>query len=714
MNPGSPTVDLVFVWHHHQPDYRHPRDGRSLLPWVRLHATKDYLDMALHLERHPRVHATFNFAPSLLDQLDDALAGGHDALFDLLARPPAVLSPGERHELQVRARMASPWAKARWAPYAALIEKLRPPAVASDPELVRLCCYFLLAWLDPLLLDEPEAAALETAVLAGQAGQREREALLALHARLLAIVVPAYTALAGRGQIEITCSPAFHPILPLLVDVRSARRSRPDQPSPVEPFSAPEDAAWHIEHGLARAAQAFGTRPVGMWPSEGSVSPEVAEILAGAGVRWIATDEMVLWRSLNRPTPRREELYQPWRFATPAGEIALFFRDHELSDRIGFVYSTWKPDEAVADFLRHLRRIGEAHRAANLPGAAMVAVILDGENCWEHYAEDGRPFLEALYGGLEAASDIRTRTPSEVLAAVQGEGRELAALPGLHTGSWIDADFHIWAGHPEKNRAWDLLARTRAALVGAGCTRESHPAAWAALAAAEGSDWFWWFGEDHYTADKALFDSLFRAHLQAVHERAGLPAPGWVSLPVAGKVRSGDEHHEPSGMIHPLIDGRLSRYYEWDGAGLWRFGTGGSTMHRVTAPIARALYYGFDARSLYLRLDFAADVLPGEGAALVVEVVAPVPLQLRLAGLGPGEREFTRVDGVPGPCGRAALDDVLEAELPFAALGVQAHEPLELMLHVERGGERLESLPPGQVLKLVVPGPDWEARHWSA
>ncbi|MFN8588245.1 MAG: glycoside hydrolase family 57 protein [Candidatus Eisenbacteria bacterium] len=711
MSSVSPGVDLVFVWHHHQPDYRRPADGKALLPWVRLHATKDYLDMALHLERHPGVKATFNFAPSLLDQLEHARTGGADALFELLAKPPAALSAEERAELQARSRMAPRWARERWPQYQQLCEKLRAPAVAGDAELLRLNVFLLLAWLDPLLMDEPVAAAAERAALAGTAGLDEREALLRLHAEILDRVMPAYLALAARGQIELTCSPAYHPILPLLVDVKTARRARPDQPSPTEDFAAPEDAAWHIARGLELAEAAFGARPVGMWPSEGSVSPEAAELLAAAGVRWVATDEMVLWRSLGEGQLSRAKLYQPWVHPTSHGDLALFFRDHELSDRIGFVYSTWGAAEAAADFVQRLRKIGEAHDSSGLAGRPVVSVILDGENCWEHYADDGMPFLTALYEALEAAPDIRTVTPSEVLAAQVRP----PALPMLHSGSWIDADFHIWAGHAEKNRAWDLLARTRAALVASGATRDSHPQAWLSLAAAEGSDWFWWFGEDHYTADKALFDSLFRAHLQGVHEKAGLPVPGWLALPVSGRAKSsGDLHTPPTALVHATVDGRLTRYYEWHGAGLWKFGTGGGSMHRVTAPVASAMHYGFDEECFYLRLDFAEDRLPGEDASLVLEVLAPVTMRLRVDGLAAGAAAFGREDGEPLPGAIAALDDVLEIGLPLSAFRGAPGQVLELMLHVERGKQRLESLPSGEPLRIVLPGPEWDAAHWSA
>lgn len=703
-------VDLVFLWHHHQPDYRRPRDGRAMLPWVRLHATKDYLDMALHLERHPRVKAAFNFAPSLVEQIEHARDGGRDALFDLLAQSPTALEADERAELQARARSAPPWALARWPQYEALCRRLRPPAAASDSELLRLSVYFLLAWLDPLLLPEPAAAAAEAALREGRAGLAERDALLALHADVLGRVLPAYRRLAGSGQIEISCSPAFHPILPLLVDVRAARRSRPDLPVPALEFTAPEDARWQIERGLERTERAFGARPAGMWPSEGGVSPEAAALLAGAGVRWIATDELVLWKSIGAPGARRETLYRPWVYASAGGDLAIFFRDHDLSDRIGFVYSTWKPAEAVADFLRHLRRIGEACRAAGRTERPVVSVILDGENCWEHYADDGRGFLEQLYAALEAATDIRTRTPSEVLA----DGPEPGRLEFLHSGSWIDADFHIWAGHPEKNRAWELLARTRGALVTAGCTRASHPGAWDSLGAAEGSDWFWWFGEDHYTPDKALFDSLFRSHLQAVHEKAGLPVPNWASVPIVSRPAGGLVHEEPTGLVRPVIDGRLTRYYEWHGAGSWEFGTGGSSMHRVTAPIASGLRYGFDAARLYLRVDFAADRAPEGDVTVDIEMLAPVARTLRAGFLAAGRWAIEREDeGRVEAAGEAALEEVLEMAVPFSALGAEPGQTLELFLHFGRGAERLETLPPGRPLRVAVPGAEWEVANWS-
>jgi alpha-amylase/alpha-mannosidase (GH57 family) len=718
-------VDLVFLWHHHQPDYRSPGSGAALLPWVRLHATKDYLDMARRLEPHPGLKATFNFVPVLLDQLDDAMAGGADELFGWIARPVASLSATQCLEVVRRCVMAPRHALERWPAYAALVrraEHARPPsngAPLGEREIAALECWFLLAWLDPTLHAEPEAA--RALAAGGELGEAERDGLLALHTRLLAQVLPAYRALAARGQIELSASAYHHPILPLLVTSEAAHRARPDLRLPSEPFAAPEDAARAIERALERHARAFGARPSGMWPPEGSVSPEVVEIAARAGVRWLATDEEVLWRSLPPELRRRESLYRPWRFETAAGSVALLFRDRELSDRIGFVYQRWSAEEAAADLIARLRRIALIGGA--LGRRPVVAIILDGENCWEGYAEDGGPFLEALYRALEAAPDIRTRTPSEVVA----EAEPLPALPALHSGSWIDADFHIWIGHAEKNRAWDLLARTRRALVTAGSTPERDPGAWESLFAAEGSDWFWWFGDDHFTHDRPLFDRLFREHLAAVYLRMGWPAPVWVKVPVAPQRLAPDATLAPIGLIHPRIDGERTQFYEWHAAGRFRLGAGGGAMHHESGRV-RELYYGFDRDHFYLRLDFAPEKRPGADADLAVELLAPRAVRLRVRGLGPGAHAVVPAAAPGGGAGdagssgdgeelagaRCVVGRILELCVSFASLGLVPGDAVELVAYVIEGAQPIETLPDNDLVRFQVPDDRFAASMWSA
>lgn len=709
MSAGPARVDLLVLWHHHQPDYRDPARGRSRLPWVRLHATKDYLDMALHLERHPSVRATFNFVPSLLDQLDDAASGGRDELFDLLSRAPGPFTPEECGQLAYRCAMVPPHALERWPSLRATIDAARRAVArngggpANDRLWLRLATGFLLAWLDPMVLAEPEAQA---AVAAGERVEpRHRDDLVALHARLTGHVIPAYRRLADHGQIELSATPYFHPILPLLVDLRSARRAQPSLPLPAETLTAPEDAREQIERARLRHAAAFGAPPAGMWPSEGSVSPEVAEIAAACGVRWLASDEGVLWRSLPESARRRSALYRPWKLATPAGEIALFFRDHELSDRIGFVYQRWDAEDAARDLVQRVVRIGEEHGGET---PALVSIMLDGENCWEGYPEDGGPFLEALYRRIESTPAIRTVTPSQVL----DEPRASGTLATLHSGSWIDADFHIWIGHPEKNRAWDLLARTRHALTAGGFTRTKDPMAWESLARAEGSDWFWWYGDDHHTPDKPLFDELFRGHLKGAYVAAGLPVPAALDFPIARMAREPETHLRPLGLVRAVIDGRRTHFYEWHAAGRVSPGAG-SAMHRKSG-VARDLYYGFDGSRLVLRLDPAGSGFPS-GTRLRLDLGGRASQRIEAGPLDRGVLDPLRTSAPPGPLAGAecAVGEVLELAIPLGTIGLATGEEFELAVQLLGPDGPIETLPGDGLLRLVVPGPDYEATMWS-
>ncbi|MBI1797928.1 MAG: glycoside hydrolase [Candidatus Eisenbacteria bacterium] len=714
MSEPLAPVDLVLLWHHHQPDYRDPADGRSVLPWTRLHATKDYLDMAWHVARHPGLRVTFNLVPSLIDQLEAVAAGAPDRLFDLIARPVASLAADERATIARRCAQAPPHAFDRWPSYRRLRDRAAKGA-PTDAELRALEVWFLLAWIDPVWLNRPEGVVALAAVRAAGDGDPawtddHRDGLLALHRRLVAEVLPAYRALAESGRVEIATSPYDHPILPLLVDNAIARRARPDLALPAQRFAAPEDAQWQVTLALDRHASAFGRRPAGMWPSEGSVSPEVVAIAAACGVRWIASDEGVLWASLPEAERRRAALYRPWRAGAEGAEATIFFRDHELSDRIGFVYARWDPRDAAADFVARVRAIGREHAGAHPP---VVTVILDGENCWEQYADDGGPFLTALYDALAAAPDIRTRTPSQVLDEQPALGR----LEDLHSGSWIDADFHIWIGHPEKNRAWDLLARTRRALLESGATHERAPDAWAALRRAEGSDWFWWLGDDHPSDDRAVFDRLFRDLLRAAHARAGLEPPVALDLAIARGDAAGPAHQTPIGLIHPRLDGRSSGFYEWYAAGRYAFAAGGGAMHREAGAL-RSLHYGFDLERLCLRLDFVADAPPGASVDLSLEIAEPRAARIVVRGLVAGERAVTWAEGarageaVTGAACRIA--DVLEIAVPFATLGLASREVVRMLVRIAREGRIVEIYPGDDGLAFTVPGADFDATMWSA
>jgi hypothetical protein len=346
----------------------------------------------------------------------------------------------------------------------------------------------------------------------------------------------------------------------------------------------------------------------------------------------------------------------------------------------------------------------------------VVSVILDGENCWEGYRDDGRPFLETLYALLADSPDIRTRTFSEVAA----EWPDAPRLERLHSGSWVAADFR-WPGLPqvvEKNRAWDLLARTRRALVAAGRMPESHPEAWEALYAAEGSDWYWWFGEDHFTPDKDVFDTLFRGHLKGALLKAGLPVPGELMLPLHRPLVRSVARTSPIGFLRPRIDGIVTHFYEWELAGHYRLLDAGGAMHRAGGTV-KDLYYGFDAERFYLRMDFLDGAEDRLHLDLALDFLAPRPLRLLVHGLGSGPRPVA----VASPEGDAERElggaecqvgAVLELGVPFAELGLAAGEAVELLALTLKDGRPVESFPSHELLRFTVPTPDFEDTMWSA
>jgi hypothetical protein len=384
----------------------------------------------------------------------------------------------------------------------------------------------------------------------------------------------------------------------------------------------------------------------------------------------------------------------------------MFFRDHELSDRIGFVYQRWEAEKAAEDFIARLRDIGSRHAGERPP---VVSVILDGENCWEGYRDDGGPFLSALYGALAGARDIRTRTPADVLA----DPAPVPRLARLHSGSWIDADFHIWIGHPDKNRAWDLVAGARRALVDAQATPERFPAAWQALYRAEGSDWFWWFGDDHHTSDLSVFDRLFRDLVGAAYTEVGLAAPAALGMPVTRGARPSGT--APIGFIHPTVDGRATTFYEWHAAGRVVLGVGTAT-HRMPT-LGRELFYGFDAERFYLRLDFARRSMPGADVDLGIEIVEPRPLRLRVRGLVGGDRPVVRLTGdaaeeaVAGAACR--IGELIELGVPFASLGLVPRESVALLVQALRDGRPFESYPADEGITFTVPDENFEASMWT-
>jgi len=721
-----PKIRLAFLWHMHQPLYREPETGEYLMPWVRLHATRAYNDMAAMLERHEQVRCTVNFTPVLLEQLEEYAAGSaRDRFLDLSSRPPADLTPDERQSILASFFMVD-WERSvrTMVRYWDLLQKrgrdIRRVDLAklaqqfTDAEIGDLQTLFNLAWFGFAALEEDQG--LRELLQKGRGyGPADVEYVLAAQRRVLAAVAPRWRKLSERGQVELSSTPYHHPILPLVCDTDSAARALPGTPLPPR-FSWPDDARWHVREARDSHARRFGRPPAGMWPAEGSVSPEALEVLASEGITWAASDEGVLLRSLPPGSSRVRSLYRPWRASAGAGgEIAMLFRDRALSDLIGFTYARIPADDAVADFTTHLGRIRSSWRGEGQPGAPTAGIFLDGENPWEHYPASGGDFLEKLYRALEANPEIETVTLSEAVAGATGP-----AISRIHTGSWIEASFRIWIGHTEDRLAWTALGRARDALEAArragNVPPESLERARAHLHAAEGSDWYWWYGEDFTTELAAEFDSLFRGHVVKACQLLGALPPFEALQPIKRvgipSTLETKPLREPTALVTPKLDGHDPTYFEWQGAGLCRPGQHRGSMYGG-AQAFHVLYYGFDLENLYVRLD------PAESPQRSAEVAS----RLRVTVMASDRQQYVEFDLVAdgqvrpgrlreGTAGRGVLLRIFEAGVPFADLGAGTGQELALSLHVMRGDVELERLPRYGFLTIKVPDRDFERVHW--
>lgn len=574
----GPKLYLSLMWHQHQPIYKdtsHPEPGGSYRqPWVRLHAIRDYYSMAALVAAHPGVHLTLNLTPALLWQLEDYLEhGATDLAQELTLKPVEALSPEEQE------RVLAGFFDADWhhqiyphPRYRELFTQRSEGKPFNAQDLRDLQMWFNLSWFG-LEFREGQVELVTGEVASAQRfvnkergfSQEDLEAMLAEQYKIMRAVVPLHKKLQEQGQVEVSTTPFYHPILPLLVDTDQAAIDRPGASLPRR-FAYPQDAEAQVRRAVEYYTHQFGRPPKGMWPAEGAVAQFVLRYFARQGIRWLATDQGVLMRSgrWGYDTRDPEVLCQPYR-AEEGGEVlSLFFRDAALSDNIGFRYQGCKDFGPVAKaFVEEIKE--RFTRCLTSEEDRVLPVILDGENAWGAYCEDARPFLQVLYGLLEQDPGIETVTFAEYLEGNPARGiaphplETQAKVYDLFTGSWIDengstpgVDLGTWIGEEEENRAWELLLEARETLERAGATPESALAAFEAMYMAEGSDWFWWFGDDQDSGNDAEFDELFRTHLKNVYRGAGLNPPAvleghivpqtvvWTFARPVGRVQPGD------------------------------------------------------------------------------------------------------------------------------------------------------------------------------
>jgi len=550
------TVDLVFLWHMHQPDYRDYASGEFVLPWTYLHAIKDYTDMAYHLERHPKVRAVVNFVPILLDQLDDytdqfTTGQLRDPLLRLLIHENSANLSAQQRQLAFDACFRSNHTK-MIAPYPAykrlwelfhLLQAESESALSylSEQYVADLLTWYHLAWCGESV--RREHALVASLMSKGQDFSfADRKQLFDLIGELVGGIIPRYRKLAESGQIEISATPHYHPLAPLLIDFATTREAMPDAPLPISQHypKGKQRVAAQIVSAKKSHRALLGSEPQGMWPAEGAISTETLKVFASEGCRWVASGEGVLVNSLHnleQPVPDSSQyLYRPYQLKNGAAGLHCFFRDDRLSDLIGFEYSRWRGNDAAGHFVAKIEAIAQHAPAEETP---VVSVILDGENAWEYYPYNGFYFLDELYAELEANTRIHTSTYSDYLTSSMtnpGSAKK-RDLPSIVAGSWVYGNFATWIGSKDKNHAWDLLCVAKQSfdmVTSSGRLNQAEQdAAEKQLCSCESSDWFWWFGDYNPSHSVASFDQLFRHNLTELYNLLKLPAPQNLSEPIS-------------------------------------------------------------------------------------------------------------------------------------------------------------------------------------
>ncbi len=694
---------LNIIWHMHQPCYVDFRDMSVLFPWVWTHVIHDYYEMPFILRGYPNIRVTFNLVPSLLKQIElYKNAEVKDFFWSFIRKFPAVDEKERSTFVRLcfsidEDRMIKPYTR-----FYSIKQKYDNGMRLSDEDVFDAGIWFVIAWMPSRVKKGDERVA---EMIARGKGFTPEDAsyLEGVVMDMLSNVVELYRELERVSQIEVSTTPFYHPILPLIIDSDVASKCMPDVSLPYPAFSYRKDAATHVESAIDYYRSVFGKLPVGMWPAEGGVSEEAINLLGERGIRWIATDEEILRRTLPNGEFTRDDIYKPYRF----GDVIIFFRDRVLSDLIGFTYSRWdSPEDAARDFVGRLNELDRTLCRDD----AVVTVVLDGENPWEYYPDGGARFLNALYTGLSSSNNIFTILPSEYMA----EHECTNVLNSIYPGSWVDGNFSTWIGEDEKNRAWRLLGSTRQFVEES--LKPVPQEAWRSVYIAEGSDWFWWFGGTHFTLWHREFDELFRSNLISVYESMKHEPPPELFLPV--KISVPEFMKKPVSFIYPDINGRVDSYIEWLGAGEFNVRNELTSM-AFGYKFVTTVFLGFNKDRLFVMLK---GVLPyGDiQEEVLIKVYFMIGersylLPFSLKGSMNGYLLYACNDSCDDAVGNAdvSVDRVVELGVDWKTLDAKSGEKLEVVVVVvDRAGRVLERVPRSGAIAIDVPDEEFEERNW--
>ncbi len=712
----------------HQPVYKDPFTEKYTLPWVRLHAIKAYYDMPSVLKSYPGIKVNINLVPSLVEQLVDYASGNaQDVFYEYSIKPAAELNNDDRAFILKYFFMGN-W-ETMIKPYPRYFELLlkrgkttstididNTISTFNKQDFLDLQVWFNLSWFGfTAQTDYPELVKLKEK----QRGFTEQDKKFVLDTQMEIIkkLLPLYSELHKSGQIEITTSPFYHTIMPLLYDSDTARRSMPKAVLPKR-VSLPEDVLSQLKLGRQFIIDHLGIEPKGLWPSEGSVSPEIIPLVREAGFEWMVTDEDILFASINKDRAG-ELLYKPYTATYKNTGITILFRDKGISNFISFDCARYSlREEAVEDLKNQFLGVQKYLSNKNMDG--IVVIALDGENPWEYYLYSGKRFLNSMYDALSKSTDVKTTTISSYLENHKPKDN----IDNLYTGSWINKRFDIWIGQEEKNLAWDYLGSAREYLKqnAQGLTQEQMNKALKYLSIAEGSDWFWWYGDTFYTVNEEEFDRLFRKNLKKVLEVIKKPMLDFLHTPVIALSET-QVNAQPLDFITPVLDGIATDYYEWEGSAVC-YSTSTTGRHNPE-PFIYKIYYGFDLDNLYIRFDHNIEKIRNEKYNVYFainifdhsfEYRIIIPIKNLLDTKPYYELHYAKdqiIFNFVKISESIAIKKIIELKIPFSDIGATPDMKLNIIISARDGDVELEKYPAKGIISIVIPDQDYTKKMWS-
>lgn len=688
----SKKLYLSFLWHMHQPCYKNAITEEYEMPWIFLHGIKDYYEMPWYVSKFQKIKATFNLVPSLLVQLQDYVKGTANCKFlKTINKPVEKLTKDERIFLLEMLFFAN--VKTMIFPFKRYYElfnrknRLKEENAEDDvlvhsfsnQDILDLEVLFLLSWTGNSFREKSQIIQKLIKKELNYTEEDKSELLKELF-NLIKEIIPFYKELETKNQISISTTPFYHPIIPLLIDINSAKEATPDVHLPKIYTSFKDDAAIQVSNAKKYYENLFGKEPKGFWPSEGSISNETLKLFSDKGIFWTASDEDVLFNSIGIRHDGHE-IYKRYKFVKDGKQINIIFRDKKLSDLIGFTYSSWNPEEAAEDFVNRLKAIYNW-----ISFNPVVPVILDGENAWEFYYKNGKEFFENLYSLIEKQDWIETITIDEIF---EREDIKEEIITNIVAGSWIGGNFLTWVGHEEKNKGWEYLSQTKQFVNSKKIENsEIRSKVHQLLLIAEGSDWFWWYGDDHYSDFADKFDILFRSNLIKIYDLLGEKPPDEFYKPIKKSYKS-PFIRLPNYYVRPILDGEITSYFEWLNGGIVDLQFDASTMDTSGSHLQK-LHYGFDKENLYLMIEGNIENILNQDYYLGIDIILPskkIHLKILLSNQSKKyETKDFECNGID-----FAIDRVIEIKIPKECL--ENASDIEIAFKIFKNDKTVEKAP---------------------